>query len=303
MTCLPIAQKMAALGKELQGKKVAISLSPISFYNRDMVVPASYANNFSLLHANALAFSTDVRLDVRHRAARRMRMYPNTLAKDPLLRFALRNLAEGSTVSYGLYYLAMPLGKLQTMALRLKDHWAACTAIRQQGPLAQPTRQTEALDWEALEKRSRPISEQRGASNPHGFANDYWQQHEEELSRPKIPTAEMRADFLRLVRPSREWEDLDILLRTLKDLGAEPLLLSAPIIGHYYDTVGIKPADRLIYYNLLEQKARLPGARLLSFKEHDEDTTFVTDQWGHLHSTGWIYYDRALAEFFKGTLR
>ena len=58
-TCLIMLQKLAALGPDIRGKKVAISLSPFWFFERLDLRPDAYAGNVSDLHAGELAFGSD----------------------------------------------------------------------------------------------------------------------------------------------------------------------------------------------------------------------------------------------------
>jgi poly-D-alanine transfer protein DltD len=55
-TSLIILQKVGALGSKLRGRKVAISLSPSSFFT-PAVSPYAYAGNFSLPAASDILFS------------------------------------------------------------------------------------------------------------------------------------------------------------------------------------------------------------------------------------------------------
>ena len=57
-TCLIILQKLAAVGPALEGRKVAISLSPDWFFDGLTAWADGYAGNFSPLHAGELAFNT-----------------------------------------------------------------------------------------------------------------------------------------------------------------------------------------------------------------------------------------------------
>ena len=109
-TCLTILQKLAGLGPALRGRKVAISLSPCWFFTRLTVRPDAYAGNFSELHAGDLVFDTRLSLRLRQDTARRMLQFPATVAKRPLLRLALENLANGSPLSIACYEALLPLG-------------------------------------------------------------------------------------------------------------------------------------------------------------------------------------------------
>src|SRR5438132_8454494 len=74
---LIVLQKLAAVGSELKGRKVVISLStPALFFDIRKVEPDSYAGNFSPLQAGELIFSTDLSLPLKQLAAQRMLAYP-----------------------------------------------------------------------------------------------------------------------------------------------------------------------------------------------------------------------------------
>jgi hypothetical protein len=45
--------------------------------------------------------------------------------------------------------------------------------------------------------------------------------------------------FLQLLDPTSEWVDLELLLRLLKEIHAQVLLLSTPLDGQFYDQIGV----------------------------------------------------------------
>src|SRR5205085_782241 len=160
----------------------------------DAASPEYYAGNFSRLHAGQLAFSTDLSLDLKHDAATRMLQFPATLEQDPLLKLGLETLADGSVWSRGLYYLLLPLGKLQNL---------------------------------------------------------YWQAYGDKLTQQRSQHSD--PTFLRAVRQAVGWADFDLMLRALRELGARPLILSAPIKGLYYDYWGVSGPARRAYYQRVRE--------------------------------------------------
>jgi D-alanine transfer protein len=169
-------QKLAAVGGSARGKKVVISLTPVWFFNRgEMMDPDSYGGNFSRLQAYELAFSGELSLDVKRRAARRMLDYPGTLASDPLLRFALDSLADFTPAGRCRYALAFPLGKLQTVVFGLQDHWEVLGYIQGRPGLKSSVAQRIAdPDWPALKARAIELYREHSSNNPFGFDNDRW---------------------------------------------------------------------------------------------------------------------------------
>ena len=50
--------------------------------------------------------------------------------------------------------------------------------------------------------------------------------------------------FLARLQAAREWDDLELLLRTLTELDARPLLVSTPLSGPFYNFKGVTRFDR-----------------------------------------------------------
>ena len=98
------------------------------------------------------------------------------------------------------------------------------------------------------------------------------------------------------------WINLELLLRTLASVQAQPLVLSMPIPGDLYDQKGVSRLARDDYYVKLRMLVRSYHFQLIEFEEHDEDSAFLYLHKSHLTAKGWIYYDRALDDFFHGRL-
>src|SRR5207249_2824857 len=127
-TSLIILQKLGALGSELRGRKIAISLSASSFLT-PALRPEFYAGNFSLPAANGILFGDAIDLNLKAAIAKRMLQFPDTLAEDGLLELAARCLASGRPVDRILLMAIWPLGKLQNVMLDLQDHFEALVYI------------------------------------------------------------------------------------------------------------------------------------------------------------------------------
>jgi D-alanine transfer protein len=287
---LVILQDLAAIGRDLQGKKVAISLSPSWLLHSSSDDHGFYAGNFSRLHAGELAFSTELSLDLKQAAARRMLQFPETLADDPLLKLALERLADGSPRSRVLYYATLPLGKLENLVLRLQDHWETLALIRSQPDLDPDVpRQTGQLDWSQLRSRAERISRLVAGKRTR--------------KTPAQPSPDLTREddkFLQTVRQSPVWTDVDLLMRGLVELGARPLILSQPLAGPYFDRLGVHQSVRDAFYGRFHEVTQPYGVPVVDFADHDEDRYFVVDARSHLSAEGWLYYDEMLDAFYHG---
>ncbi len=301
-TSLMTAQAIASLGETLRGKKVVISFTPAMFHALTADKQA-YVSLFSHLHANELAFSSTISWETKQLAAGRMREYPKTLKSDPVLNFALAQLADDTWPSRVLYYATWPLGKLQTTIIELQDEWAVLQAIWAQPnlPSDQPC-QPAALNWPQLEAQARQEHAASANNNPYGIDNEFWLGLQDRMGQ-KIDANAGQA-FIDDMQQSAEWLDLEILLRTLTELGARPLLLSRPINGTYWTALGVSAQTRqTIYYDRLRQLAQRYHVPVVDYQDHDTDKYFNVDPTSHTSRLGWVYVDQTLDAFYHDTLR
>lgn len=300
-TALIILQKLAAVGPDLRGKKLVLCVSPTLFRGDDRVRKNYYAGNFSRLQASELAFSSELTLAFKQEAARRMLEYPNTLENDAVLRLALSQLARGSLTSYGIYYAMFPFGKLQSWVLHLEDLWETLTYIEQQPDLDPAVlRRPAQLDWPSILVQAEHEAQLRADNNALGFENDYWDKYGREIVRQRNNGSDRK--FIESLRDDSDWVDLQLLIRGIREWGAEPLLVSVPLKGTYYDYWGVSPRARQAYYQKLRSVVEPLDVTLVTFEGNDADPYFNVDDRSHPSQEGWAHYDQAIDNFYHGRL-
>jgi D-alanine transfer protein len=287
---LSMLQKIGALGSDLRAKKLAISISPGWCLSTNPRWREGYKGNFSLMAASEIVFGTALDFDLKRDIASRILKYPSTLENSPFLEFALRRLASDRWLDRVIFCALWPLGKAQTAILELQDHFAAFSYIRHKMKPA-PQFRPETLDWPKLivnvsgTKTTDADKVIKASSLEEG----------ETLGRQDVA---FRSDM----NASPGWIDLELLLRTLASVHASPLLLSMPIAGDVYDREGISRSSREDYYVKLRALAQRYHFPLVDFEGHDEDPAFLYHHQSHLTAKGWIYYNRALDDFFHGSV-
>jgi D-alanine transfer protein len=285
-TTMIFLQKLGALGSDLHGKKLAISLSPEWFFMPD---PRRdwYEGNFSLITASEMAFGNAFDFELKREIASRMLQFPRTLAKSPLLEFALERLASGQWSDRVVFYALWPLGKIQNVILNLQDHFAALSYVLRETKSA-PRRRSVVLDWPKIIAK---VSEHKVAVHD---------KNEEalRLDTQTVPPPWRNRGFVVRVNTASEWMDLELLLRALATARARPLLLSMPIAGKAYDQAGVSRSSRETYYEKMRAYAQRYNFPLVQFEEHDDDPAFLDRQQNHLTTKGWMFYNRALDDFF-----
>lgn len=284
---LATLQKLAAVGGDLQGRKVALSLSP-SFFFEEQIDPAWYEGNFSPLQAGELVFSEQLSFDLKRSIARRMLAYPETLDNHWLLDATLHRLARGTALDHALYYAAVPLGRLQNAVGRMQDHLEAALHIASLPETSGQPRKMSVLNWNEHLRKAETLSRDMAAKSK---------------AAPKLtqrPRGSRDADFLARLKKATEWTDFELTLRVLDELGAQPLLLSMPMHAQDLETVGVSMKARNAFPQRLDGLAERYGAPLVYFRAHEEDPLFFSDHLDHLSPKGWVYYNETLDDFFHG---
>ena len=280
-TSLIVLQKLGALGSALHRRKVAISLSPSSFIT-PVVRPDFYAGNFSLPAASGTLFGNALELNLKTEIAKRMLQFPDTLGKDGLLRLAASCLASGRPLDRVALIALWPLGKLQNMILDLQDHFEALVYILGGGK--------PVPNW------LRPLSSHRVHLRKGSASGG-----REAMTTGSLDTIHPAKDaaFRARVATASEWADLELLFRTLTELRAQPLILSMPI--DVYIAPGVSRSAHEAYYDRMRELARRYHFPLVEFEDHDADPTFLIARREHPTPKGWMYYNRAIDNFFHKT--
>jgi D-alanine transfer protein len=304
--CLATLQKLAAVGPDLWGKKIVISITPPPFF-RGMAPKDNYEGNFSPLYASAVAFSMELDIPLKQKIARRMLDYPKTLEKDPFTRLALHCLVEDWPLGSAFYRALMPLGQIQNLVFQLQDHWNALVFIHSIKPdlVHDVQHQSAHLDWQRLAGEAELRYRDNAHNNPFGMAKHLWDLDGRRLSRQVNaypgtihPLVMAIREMGQTISSAKEWTDLELLLQTLEELGARPLLLSSPMKGAYYAYWAISYAERRLYYDRLEKVTGEYNVPIIDFADHDGDLFFTLDAASHISSKGWIYYSKALDSFY-----
>ncbi|HSI15950.1 MAG TPA: D-alanyl-lipoteichoic acid biosynthesis protein DltD [Chthoniobacter sp.] len=283
-TSLILLEKLAASGDDARGRKVIISVSPSWFIakgaNHD-----GFGGNFSTMQASELAFSAPLSLQLKHSIAGRMLRYPEVFDKSPVLAVAMRALAGDRLRDRLLYFAAVPLGRLQNAVFHLQDHFEVIAHLKAERRLRHvPKRVAKTLDWDALMASSQQMLKPLP---------------------PDVPDARLRqfdSDglFLQALQRSYEWGDFELLLRTARELGLDPLVVSMPLEYAHFERMGLSPQAIDAYAWRLREFSKRYQVPVVDFADLGEDPQFFADHFCHPSAKGWIYMDRALDDFYHG---
>ncbi|MCL4529758.1 MAG: D-alanyl-lipoteichoic acid biosynthesis protein DltD [Chloroflexi bacterium] len=300
MSSITMAQNLAALGPALKGKKVVISITPAPF-TMGALSEQYYAGNYTRLHAYEMIFSPYLSMDTKSAAAKRMLEFPFTLQADPFLKLTLSALNKPSLPTKMFYYIAWPLGELQTIVMNLQDHAAVIAYLRSHSINPDVQREPRAIDWSATLETALAEQKMHTLNNSYGVEDTKWKNYQGLLATPIVPGSGDKR-FIRDVQGAREWDDLQILLSVLQELGAQPLILSRPMNVHLWEALGVSEKAQNTFYTKLHDVTAPYNVQVVDYREYGTDIYFSIDQAAHTSREGWVYVDQTLDDFFHGRL-
>lgn len=292
-SALSVVQKLGAAGEELAGRKVVISLSP-SFFLSEQVDPKYFEGNSSKLQLKELLWSDKFSGALKQDIAKAIVKYPKVLDGEWILEVAMEAVAEGGPLNRALLGLLKPYAMFDLCVARLQDNFEAAFALNDPSyvPDANPFRvkRGSSLNWDELFRSAEKHSKALAAKSVH--------------RPPKVTRAKgtWDAQFMASVRKAQEWRDFELVLRLLREAGAKPLVLSMPLHADLLEAQGVSEVGREEYGKRLQQLVGKYGVPFVYFKDHESDPVFFVDQFDHIGSKGWWYYNKAIDDFFHDRL-
>ena len=288
---LIILQKLAAVGDAARGKRVVIMLSS-TWFLQPSVGRKEVGANLAGSQLSAWLFGDSLSPALKTDIARRMEDYSDELKDQTLNVDALRCLARPTPGHRLRLALLTPLGRLQNALLEQLDYgvllWEMAFPQRRfneedRGRGFAPAA-GEPIDWDGLIART-----QAGLGN---------------AAIPRDQAVFVRSDrsdrkFLSQLGATREFDDLRLLVRVLRELKMEACFISQPFNGTYGGLSGVSPQVRSLYYQRLEAVLRPSGYALHDFSGSEGDRFFFSDD-DHPSAKGWVLYDREIARFWQG---
>lgn len=283
-TSLVIAEKLAALGSEITGKKVVILVS-FPWFNRFNIRSDGYAGNFSELQAASLATSSELDYSLRHRFAERMLKLPDTFKDRPLLANVLYDLR--SPVERETGHPMLRTWKLRGQAVWLASQDRACVLLDLLENLPQSSPVPDLTLAKGIPGKRAALIPDTTPVPPRTYAGKPGNDDH----------------FTRVLPLSKEWADFELLLDTLAQLRAKPLFVCIPLDGSAQDKLGTDQSTRShLFYNRLAQLCAARGFAYRSLREYEYDPQFLNEGKAHFSNRGWAVVNLLLDDFYHDAL-
>lgn len=284
------AERLAAMGPEVRGRKIAVLISPTLFY-----APAGreggYDHNFSPLVAQECLANPALSLGLRRDFASAMQAFPETVRGHLALEDEIRQLsAAGSGWGAG-EFVRIPIDWAVRALWRVEDHVRVARYLwDNRTQLGRPYRRRRHIEWAsdlaAYERRSP----------------DFFRPEQRKTIKPAQVEWMVGGGMQNALEHNPEWNDLALLLRTLNELGAEPLIICIPMNAIYFDEIRLPQAPREYFYGRLHGVCEKMHTPLLDFREHEYDPKFFQDAHDHFSPKGWLLINETLDRFYQGEL-
>ena len=303
-------QSLGALGANLRGKKVVISLSPPMFENPGgRYLDVRYLASFSPVQALSLFMSNDLSSDLKSDIAKRFLAHSSMLDRNKIVDLLVNRYAEHSLTSDVLYKAIAPFAYLQQFLLELEDTTRVMARfVRTPAWRSSAKPNPRELDWAKLLADARGQYEPQASQNPFGVYDSWWSANEGRVVESRDPSRddqfyrESDEQFLHNLYRAEAWLDLELTLRILHEVHANAMILSMPLHGSWWDYARVSPAARRQYYDRLRELGARYAVRTVVLDDHEADRYFFSDLGSHPSPVGWIHYDRAIDAFYRDRL-
>lgn len=286
--------------KTVQGKKVAIILSP-QWFTPQGISNDYFAMNFSPLQAYKTMSNPLLTENTKQQIATRLLDFPDTFNAHPVLRELLLRQANPTYQPTFTGKLDALIRPLDLTGLKLKDAIKTISLIHKLNPatvehLAGPKKTKALPSWEEIRMNAADAAKPLVTNNDFGILDSYYDQ----LIKQNLQSLK-NSQVGATLYPSKEYDDLRILLQVLKEEGAKPLFIIVPVNGCWYDYTGFPKTERLEYYARVEKIITGYGFSVANFGGHEYDRYFLRDIM-HLGWKGWVDVDEALNHFYQSNL-
>lgn len=280
---------LGAMADILPEKKVVLILSP-QWFTASHLAPEVYASRFSERMFSAFLKNPDISYQTKASVTERMKILLSSDEKQ------LKRMEQYENV-----YLKHTFNLISHLELGVYD---AFMDLRQMFLLEEDIKERQndggeaviaaQLDFPALLAAAEKAGEAACTNNDLYIYDEYYDTYVKENM------AEQKDSYVNVsYLDSLEYGDLRLFLDICKETGIEPLIVSIPVNGRWYDWCGFPKEGREAYYQKIRDICEEYQVEIADFSDREYEEYFLKDIM-HLGWKGWVYLDEAVYRFYKG---
>jgi len=279
---------LAAHSNQLKGKKIVLIISP-QWFHRKGINSVHFDPNYSMLQAYDLAFNHNIDPKLKKEAIHRLLKF-SVVKRDYMLSTMYRS--EIGHANPLKVTIIRPLAYLNWKLLEKKDLYYSLYSgyprNRHQNPAL-----VKGKSWGELKHNASNYGRKDAKTNPFDISYSIYKKKIRPVEH-KMKNYNLNGSYGKSV----EYKDLQMIIDLLKEKGAEPLFVSIPVNGRWYDYTGFPKEGREVYYKKVHQQIRAAGFPIADLSGHEYDPYFLKDTL-HIAWKGWVYVDKAMEQHWK----
>jgi D-alanine transfer protein len=274
---------------QLKGRKIVFVLSP-QWFQPNGTDESHFVPNYSSLQGYDFAFNNKINPTIKRRAIKRLLTF-SPVKNDPILSTIYKAEISHNAWDKEKAYVVRPFAYAYKNMLMKKDLYYSFTGGIKQHRTIQ--HDLKGKNWNQLETEANKVGANNSTNNQFCVINSQYNKIKKMV--PSLKNGKLNATYGK----GPEYHDFQLVLDVLKQSGADPLFISVPVNGKWYDYTGFPKEGRTAYYNRIKKQIEADGFQVADFSSHEYDPYFMKDTI-HIGWKGWVYTDQAIKDFYNG---
>lgn len=279
---------LGSLAKNIPNKKVVLILSP-QWFETNYLSSDSFSARFTQRAFDEFMKNDEISKDTKQKIIRRCE---TLLAKDPT--------EQANVKLYDSVYLKGSPNLIDRLYLlvnnvfqEVKTKRDVIRYVQRDKPFVNPQVRAENIDFNQLMASEEQEGKANSTNNPLYIDDTYY-------NTQVVPmlASTKNSETGKTFCVSTEYDDLRLFLQVCKETGIQPLLVSVPVNGYWYDYMNFSKADRQQYYQNIRDIAAEYNVSLADFSSEEYTKYFFKDIW-HIGWKGWTALDKRIYDFYK----
>ncbi|CRK81024.1 D-alanyl-lipoteichoic acid biosynthesis protein DltD [Neobacillus massiliamazoniensis] len=274
---------------QLKGKKLVFIISP-QWFQPNGTDESHFVPNYSTLQGYDFAFNNKIDPSVKKQAIERMLKF-SPVKDDPMLSTLYKGEISNSPWDQQKANLVRPFAYVYRNLLEKKDLYYSYVGSEQPG--REIKHNLRHKSWNQLAEEANQLGASQATNNQFDVINSQYDKMKKMV--PSLRGYKHGATY----GTGPEYKDFQLVLDVLKQSGADPLFISIPVNGKWYDYTGFPKQGRTAYYQRITKQIEAEGFPVADFSDHEYDPYFMKDTI-HIGWKGWVYTDKAIEDFYYG---
>ena len=289
MQSLHHAITLGAVSDKISNKKVVLIVSP-QWFTASHLSDVAYSSRFSeplfarMVKNNRLSYET------KRRLVDRVQSYLKTGNPEEYERVKLYDKVYVERTGSIPERLQISVWTGLTSNKQEKDFLEEIADVRVNADTERVI--AKDIDYAALLERAERAGIEACTNNDLYIYDDYYTTYVEQAIE-KVKGLDEGASY----SVSPEYDDLELFLLVCKETEINPLVISVPVNGIWYDWLGFSQAEREDYYQKIREICGKYNVSILDFSDKEYEHYFLKDTM-HLGWKGWVYFNEAVYRFY-----